>query len=377
MVPVYALATLGINIFASLEGYGIFLSPDNGTSWNPTGSTYGSCHTLTVLGTNIFAGDWGQGIFRSTDNGTTWTSVNNGLQQITYVSSLVVNGTDILAAVDYGVYRSNNNGDSWTAVGNPSISNCYALDVFETNIFAGTEFGIFSNTNYGSDWIPVNTGLTNSFVLSLLVSDNSLFIGTNGYGVWRRPLSEIVPVELSSFTVTTNGKEVTLNWSTATELNNQGFEVQRKFSSNDFVTVGSVRGNGTTTTSNNYTYVDKLLTSGKYFYRLKQIDFGGKYEYSQTVEANWSPFTIYKLDQNFSNPFNPITTIGFGIPEKGNVKLSVLNILGEEIKVLLNEEKEAGYHSIDFNASDLPSGVYFYQLKAGDFISAKKMLLLK
>ena len=87
--------------------------------------------------------------------------------------------------------------------------------------------------------------------------------------------------------------------------------------------------------------------------------------------------SAFKLEQNFPNPFNPTTTIGFGIPEKGNVRLSVINILGEEIKVLLNEEKEAGYHSVDFNASDLPSSVYFYRIQAGNFIDTKKMILLK
>ena len=187
----------------------------------------------------------------------------------------------------------------------------------------------------------------------------------------------MIPVEFTSFTASAKGKEVTLNWSTATELNNQGFEVQRKFGGNDFVTIGLVKGNGTTTSPNNYTYVDKLVDAGKYFYRLKQIDYGGKYEYSQEVEVNWSPFTTYKLEQNYPNPFNPTTTIGFGIPEKGNVRISVLNILGEEIKVLLNEEKEAGYHSTEFNASDLPSGVYFYKLQAGNFVETKKMILLR
>ena len=187
----------------------------------------------------------------------------------------------------------------------------------------------------------------------------------------------VVPVELTSFTASANAGEVILNWSTATELNNQGFEVQRKFGSNDFVTIGSVEGNGTTTSPNNYTYVDKLIDAGKYFYRLKQIDYGGKYEYSQVVEVNWSPFTTYKLEQNYPNPFNPTTTIGFGIPEKGNVRLSVLNILGEEKRILLNEETEAGYHSIDFNADDLPSGVYFYRMTAGNYIASRKMLLLK
>ena len=124
--------------------------------------------------------------------------------------------------------------------------------------------------------------------------------------------------------------------------------------------------------------VDKLIDAGKYFYRLKQIDYDGKYEYSQTVEVNWSPFTTYKLEQNYPNPFNPTTTIGFGIPEKGNVRLSILNILGEEIKVLLNEEMEAGYHSVDFSAeSGLPNGVYLYRLQAGNYIETKKMILLR
>ena len=86
---------------------------------------------------------------------------------------------------------------------------------------------------------------------------------------------------------------------------------------------------------------------------------------------------MFSLSQNYPNPFNPITTIGFGIMEKGNVRLSVLNILGEEIRVLINEEKEAGYHEIDFNGSDLPSSVYFYRIQAGNFIDTKKMILLR
>jgi N-acetylneuraminic acid mutarotase len=212
-----------------------------------------------------------------------------------------------------------------------------------------------------------------------IISGSSDFGNTGNYSVWEYnpALDPDVPVELTSFTATANGKEVTLNWTTATELNNQGFEVQRKFGNNDFVTVGSVRGHGTTTSTNNYAYVDKLVDPGKYFYRLKQIDFGGTFEYSPTVEVDWSPFTTYKLEQNYPNPFNPTTKIGFGIPEKGSVRLSILNILGEEIRVLLNEEREAGYHSVDFNGSELPSGVYFYKLQAGNFVETKKMTLLR
>jgi hypothetical protein len=194
--------------------------------------------------------------------------------------------------------------------------------------------------------------------------------------------SDAVPVELSSFTASANSKEVTLNWSTATELNNQGFEVQRKFGDNSFATIGSVKGHGTTTSPYNYTYVDKLTDAGKYFYRLKQIDYGGKYEYLQTVEINWSPFTSYKLEQNYPNPFNPTTKISFAIPlfggaRGGSVTLKVYDVLGNEVRTLIIEGMAAGYHSVDFTATNLPSGVYFYQLRAGAFVETRKMILLR
>ena len=187
----------------------------------------------------------------------------------------------------------------------------------------------------------------------------------------------VIPVELVSFTATSNGKEVILNWSTATELNNLGFEVQRKFGSNDFVTVGSVKGQGTTTSPNHYSFLDKLIDGGKYFYRLKQIDFDGTFEYSDVVEVEVRILDKFTLEQNYPNPFNPTTTIGFGIQNKSNVKITILNAIGEEVAVVLNEEKESGFHTVDFNAASLPSGVYFCRLQAGSFLQTRKMILLK
>ena len=186
-----------------------------------------------------------------------------------------------------------------------------------------------------------------------------------------------VPVELTSFTATTNGKKIILNWSTATELNNQLFEVQRSFEGSDFATVGFVNGKGTTTERQDYSYSDEVFTNGKYYYRLKQIDYLGSYEYSDVVEIDFRAFNSYLLEQNFPNPFNPTTTIGFGIQNKSNVKITILNAIGEEVAVILNEEREPGFHQVEFNAAGLPSGVYFYQLKAGDFVQTRKMILLK
>jgi len=194
----------------------------------------------------------------------------------------------------------------------------------------------------------------------------------------------VVPVELTSFTASANGKEVILNWSTATELNNQGFEIQRKAFGGDFATVAFVKGQGTTTKKNEYSFADKNLDAGKYLYRLKQVDFSGTFEYSKTIEVEVSPVLVYSLGQNFPNPFNPVTTIGYVLQEKGNTKLILMNAIGEEVAILVNEEQDKGYHKVEFNAANLPSGVYFYQLSvypanggAGSFVETRKMILLR
>jgi hypothetical protein len=189
--------------------------------------------------------------------------------------------------------------------------------------------------------------------------------------------STIIPVEFLSFNASSNGKEVILNWSTATELNNQMFEVQRSFDGNEFATVGFVNGKGTTTQRQDYVYKDEINADGKYLYRLKQIDYLGSYQYSDIIEIDLRVFNSYLLDQNYPNPFNPTTTIGYGLKEKSNVKITVINSIGEEVALLVNEEKESGYHTVEFNAAGLPSGTYFYQLRAGNFVETKKMILLK
>jgi predicted GH43/DUF377 family glycosyl hydrolase len=198
-------------------------------------------------------------------------------------------------------------------------------------------------------------------------------LGDIGYATLNDPL----PVELTSFTATINGNEVILNWSTATELNNLGFEIQRSTAGKEFFNVGFVNGHGTTSEHQDYHYTDKNLNNGKYYYRLKQIDFDGSYEYSNVIELEWRAFNSYLLEQNYPNPFNPITTIGFGVQNRSNVKITVLNSIGEEVAVVLNENKEQGFYQIEFNATNIPSGVYFYQLQAGNFVESKKMILLK
>ncbi len=188
----------------------------------------------------------------------------------------------------------------------------------------------------------------------------------------------IVPVELTSFTGSTNSLgQVILNWQTATETNNRIFEVERKDAVNDFSTIGFVRGAGTTSEPQNYSFVDKNVTPGNYSYRLKQIDFDGRFEYSEAIEITVTGPITFDLSQNYPNPFNPTTTISFNIPEQGHVKLSVLNTLGEEVAVLVNGVINSGTHHIVFDARTLPSGTYFYKLQQRNSVIVKKMMLLK
>jgi hypothetical protein len=206
-----------------------------------------------------------------------------------------------------------------------------------------------------------------------------------GFNSAREPLnstyefdpSQVVPVELVSFTGNNVNGKVLLEWRTATELNNNGFEVQRKVAESEFATIGFVKGQGTTTNQKEYSYTDRNLVDGNYFYRLKQIDYNGSYEYSNVIEVDVRLLDKFTLEQNYPNPFNPTTTIGYVIQEKSSAKLTLLNTIGEEIAVLVNEEQDKGYHKVELNASTLASGIYFYQLSAGDFVEMKKMVLIK
>ena len=187
----------------------------------------------------------------------------------------------------------------------------------------------------------------------------------------------VLPVELVSFTASANRMNADLNWSTATEVNNFGFDVERK-TSNNWNKVGFVEGNGTTNSSKNYSYADNNLTSGKYSYRLKQIDRDGKFEYSQSVEVTIGQVPKeFALLQNYPNPFNPSTMISYQLPANSHISLKVYDMLGNEVATLVNQTKEAGSYTAEFDGSQLSSGVYFYTINAGSFSATKKLTLLK
>ncbi len=171
--------------------------------------------------------------------------------------------------------------------------------------------------------------------------------------------------------------QVVLHWSTATETNNQGFEVERKSANGEYIVIGHVKGNGTTTEMKQYSYVDASVVPGKYLYRLKQVDFSGAFEYSNAVEVEVTAPLTYNLAQNYPNPFNPSTLISYQIPEKNLVTLKVYDMLGNLVTTLVNNEQNAGSYQVTFDASQYTSGVYFYTITAGKFTSTKKLMLIK
>jgi photosystem II stability/assembly factor-like uncharacterized protein len=387
----------GVVIGDYLETY---TTTNGGENWNPVTMptpltdewTWLGESRFTVSGNNVwFCTNKGR-VFKSIDKGYTWAIILSESQYYDWGPSIAFQNSQagIYAlkeggdSTDHIVRKTTNGGTTWSIISNPVLANLapstiqYIPGTSSTYILvagrASTMKGTAVTTDAGETWTLLDT------VGCYLANFPSYVDGWGskwGTNVVYKYVGPPLPVELTSFTAQVENQKVILKWATATELNNNGFEIQRKVAESDFATVGFVRGEGTTTNQKEYSYIDQDLTDGKYFYRLKQVDYNGSYEYSNVIEVDVRSLNDYALEQNYPNPFNPSTTIGYVLREKTNAKLILLNAIGEEVAVLVNEEQDKGFHKVDFKAANLPSGVYFYQLRAGDYTSVKKMILLK
>ncbi len=315
-------------------------------------------------------------VTNTTNNDLKNSSAAYGLETI----DLGAPGTSILSTVPGNSY-SNLSG---TSMATPQVTGAIAL------MFAAADSNLMNTykndpangallfKNYllaGVDVIPALEGIT--------VSGGRL----NVYNAALEVSQTTTPVELTSFAANSVDDNILIQWSTATEANNKGFEIERAALNkttgikSNFRKAGYVQGNGSTTKISNYNYEDKSLEPGTYYYRLKQIDLGGQSVYSKEVEVTVKAPVQFSLSQNYPNPFNPATTINFNLPEKSDVTLNVYNIIGELVSIVIHNSYEAGYQSVNFNAPNLPSGVYVYRIEAKGnsrtFVSSKKMLLLK
>jgi hypothetical protein len=227
------------------------------------------------------------------------------------------------------------------------------------------------------------SGLAEAQFIKILDDGDGTAIAPNaGFDLDAIEALNIIPVELISFTANNVDDEVILKWQTATETNNSGFEIERSHESvvssqKDWEKITFIEGKGTTTEITEYTYIDKIEIPGTYYYRLKQIDFDGTVAYSSEVEVDVTGPKEFALFQNYPNPFNPNTTIKFALTEKTELVIVVYNSLGEKVVEVFSGELDQGYHEVEFSADNFASGIYYYRLKTSEFVSIKKMLLLK
>lgn len=425
---------------------GVFTkTTDRGETWSDAYSiTPYWIHTAFFVNENLgFAGAGGTGndqIFRTTDKGNTWTAVRNTSENGAILGiSFLDNHRGWACAYNGTILRTLNGGLNWerevtgvpTAIGEIVIFDSTGFAVGENGKilkyshhlqpntiqlmvpnggevweFGATEQILWNSSdianvkiewssNNGSTWATVidnypSTGIFNWSIPTIQtnqgrvrISDASNVLNyASSTGTFR--IIDITPVELISFEAKSINGSVVLNWSTATEVNNVGFEIERTDSElNSWSSLGFVEGNGTSTEIHNYTFIDTDLSKGKYSYRLKQIDFDGSINYSSIINIEINLPAEFKLYQNYPNPFNPSTKIKWQSPIAVWNTIKVYDILGNEVVVLVNEFKEAGEYEIEFSIEalngkrSLASGIYYYRLEAGAYIETKKMLMIK
>lgn len=328
-------------------------------------------------------------------NGEVWFVYTSGLEGSRDIKARqsVDNGTSYLPEVTLA--GNSNTDEFWFDV--KHSDNGFNLVYYSDSLQAGpatnnTDILYHSNVNFGSSTFSSPESISeippvysaNNYtprIVNMVFSGNDLGVLWVGDDAGSKKLvwdveSWVIPVELVSFSSSVVGNEVQLNWITATETNNMGFDIERKIS-NSWEKIGFVNGYGTTTEMKSYSFSDKSLNAGTYYYRLKQIDFNGAFEYSNVIEVDVSSPQQFELSQNYPNPFNPSTTISFSLPQSSSVTLKVYDVIGNEVAILVDEVKSAGQYNISFNASNLSSGVYFYSINAGNFSEVRKMTLIK
>jgi photosystem II stability/assembly factor-like uncharacterized protein len=368
----------------------VYKSTNNGGSWaavsgNVNGSS--SVREMAISSSNpsVMYATTGSQIFLSTDGGATWSNKTSGLPGRTITSVYVHPDDENIAVITFSgfntnkVYKTTDQGTSWFSIhGNLPDSPVndafiYSDDVNNPNTyFVATDIGVFLTQDNGTNWVEVPNGLPNTVILHLDYSSSNQMLraGTHGRGVFEAFIDFAIPVELVSLTAETGSSSVTLNWATATETNNQGFEIERKLKNQEWATIGFVEGKGTTTEQQLYKYIDDyslLPYEGTVLYRLKQIDYNGTFDYSEQLAINVKliPNEIF-ISQNYPNPFNPSTTIEYSLPDESNVRILIYNSIGEVIEELISGVHNAGNHQVVWNAEKYPSGIYFYSFEVGE-----------
>ncbi len=355
---------LDLNSHTTTLGSSATLSETDGNTVKGTSGTIGTTRTLGTNPGNV--GGLGLDISASPSLGVTTIARGHAV----YTSG---GHTSILR--NFTVTPTTNSSLNATAV--------FHYDASELNSLTSTELLLFASTNSGTDWSQIG-GTVDTTSKTLTVSS------INSFSLWTLAASSApLPVELTSFSATSLRLNAELQWKTATEADNYGFEVERRrieaTSSGSqkeragWTQSGFVEGAGTSVAPREYTFTDKNLAAAKYEYRLKQIDRNGNFKYLQSVQVDVGAAPrVLELSQNYPNPFNPATNIEFTLPKDGRATLKIFNNLGQEVATLFDGEAEAGkYNQVQFDASNFASGLYFSRLQFDRSVQSKKMLFIK
>jgi hypothetical protein len=350
------------------------------------GSTVSQCYaTGSVSGTNVVGGLIGYNRNTTTvSNNYCRGNVSRSSGSLTDVGSFCGNNSFASILYSYATGTVSCGGATNKGFVGANSSGSYTANFFDADAssqLTGTGAAAKTTAEMKTQTTFTNAGWSNTiWNMGDGVNDGYAYLD------WQNPSGTALPVELTSFTGSTKNGAVILKWSTATETNNYGFDIEKlsnfkisKFQNSEWQPVGFIHGHGTAYTPNEYTFSDKVTMGGSFSYRLKQIDRDGNFTYSSAIEVSIAAApAVFGLEQNYPNPFNPTTDLSFTVGATGYVTLMVFNGLGQEVGTLFRGLAEAGtYHRISFNAAQLPSGTYFAKLTAGDKTQIRKMLLMK
>lgn len=385
VAPIIAHPTIDGTFYTARQR--VYRSTNNGGAWtavspNVNGSSAVREMAISKSNPTVLYATTGSSIFLSTDGGANFTNKTSGLPGRTITSVNIHPADENIALLTFSgfgtnkVYKTTNMGTTWFSInGNLPDSPVndgfiYTYDALNPNTyFVATDIGVFLTQDNGTNWVELPNNLPNTVIMHLDYSPSNQMMraGTHGRGVYEAFIDLNVPVELSSFTAETGVNLITLNWTTATEINNLGFEIERKLKNQDWITVAFIEGKGTTTQIQNYSYVDdysSLPYEGTVLYRLKQIDYNGSFEYSEQIAVNLTFIpSDYYISQNYPNPFNPSTTIKYSLPVESQVKINIYNALGETIEELVSLMQNPGNYEVTWNAQDYSSGIYYYSFE--------------
>jgi photosystem II stability/assembly factor-like uncharacterized protein len=411
----HCFASSGSYIFTGTWGAGIYRSSDNGATWTQMnkGINYTTITSVISSGTYAYAGTLGNGIFRSSDNGVSWQQSNKGLEYF-FINNLYCDGSNIYAATNLGLYKSADNGNNWSRISNNLI---YYITGNGSKLFIATTIngwnaGVYVSTDNGTTWNPANAGISNAAINFLLINGTSLYaysadgkfyLSTDDGASWNQLTgfpgglyvksingmgTSIFVGTLSNYIYTSSNNGSSFTQMPHSETNSNFYSL---LGYNYTLYAGSSSSKLYRTNNMGATWseIGSGIAPNQFIYALGQNNsylFAGTYssglwrrpisEVTLGVENNSVPESFI-LGQNYPNPFNPTTVISYQVPAYSHVTISVYDVLGKEVIKLVDEEKSQGNYKVNFNARNLPSGVYFYRIISGAYTQTNKMMLIK